>query len=82
MGLSRVFIANRGEIAVRIIRAARSLGIETVIGVSSADTDTLGARLADRTVVLGPPDAGRSYLNERLIVQAALASGCDAIHPG
>ena len=82
MAIARVFIANRGEIAVRIIRAAKSLGIETVIGVSSVDTDTLGARLADRCVVLGPPDATRSYLNEKLIIQAALSSGCDALHPG
>ncbi|MEE4146264.1 MAG: biotin carboxylase N-terminal domain-containing protein [Halieaceae bacterium] len=82
MGISRLFIANRGEIAVRIIRAAKSLGIESVIGVSSADTGSLGARIADRCVVLGPPDAARSYLSEKLIVQAAVATGCDAIHPG
>ena len=60
MTIARVFIANRGEIAVRIIRAAKSLGIETVIGVSSVDTGTLGARLADRCIVLGPPEAARS----------------------
>jgi len=82
MTIARVFIANRGEIAVRIIRAAKSLGIETVIGVSSADTSTLGARLADRCIVLGPPEAAKSYLNEKLIVQGALATGCDALHPG
>lgn len=82
MRMTRLFIANRGEIAVRIIRAAKSLGIETVLGVSSADRDTLGAALADRRVILGPPEAAKSYLDEKLIVQAALASGCDAIHPG
>lgn len=82
MSIARVFVANRGEIAVRIIRAAKSLGIETVLGVSSVDTATAGAKLADRCVVLGPPEAAKSYLNEKLIVQAAIVSGCDAIHPG
>lgn len=82
MAISRVFIANRGEIAVRIIRAAKSLGIETVLGTSAADANSLGAALADRTVVLGPSEPSRSYLNERLIVQAAKSTGCDGLHPG
>jgi acetyl-CoA carboxylase biotin carboxylase subunit len=82
MAISRVFIANRGEIAVRIIRAAKSLGIETVLGTSAADAGGLGASLADRTVVLGPAEPSRSYLNEKLIVQAAKSTGCDGLHPG
>lgn len=82
MPLKRVFVANRGEIAVRIIRAAQSLGIETVLGTSAADRGGLGASMADRAVVLGPAQAARSYLDERLIVHAAKATGCDAVHPG
>ncbi len=82
MSIKRLFVANRGEIAVRIIRTARRLGIETVIGVSAADRDTLGADMADRAVVLGPAAAAKSYLDPNLIVHAALATGCDALHPG
>ncbi|MFN3642873.1 MAG: acetyl/propionyl/methylcrotonyl-CoA carboxylase subunit alpha [Gemmobacter sp.] len=82
MPLRRLFVANRGEIAVRIIRAAHAMGIETVLGVSAADRDTLGAEMAGRTVVLGPAAAAKSYLDERLIVHAAKATGCDALHPG
>jgi len=80
--IRRLFVANRGEIAVRVIRACRSLGIEAVIGVSEADTDTLGAKLADEVVVIGPPLAAESYLRADKIVEAALKSGCDAVHPG
>jgi acetyl-CoA carboxylase biotin carboxylase subunit len=82
MPLRRLFVANRGEIAVRVLRSARAMGIETVLGVSAADRDTLGARLADRTVVLGPAPSARSYLDARLVVHAAKATGCDALHPG
>ncbi|MCR9185874.1 MAG: ATP-grasp domain-containing protein [Halieaceae bacterium] len=82
MAISRLFIANRGEIAVRILRAAHSLGIETVLGSSAADAESLPARMAQRTVIVGPAEATRSYLDERLIVQAALGAGCDALHPG
>ncbi|MFN6980167.1 MAG: biotin carboxylase N-terminal domain-containing protein, partial [Gemmobacter sp.] len=82
MPVRRLFVANRGEIAVRIIRAAHSMGIETVLGVSAADRETLGAEMAGRTVVLGPAAAAKSYLDERLIVHAAKATGCDALHPG
>ncbi|MBT5778176.1 MAG: acetyl-CoA carboxylase biotin carboxylase subunit, partial [Rhodospirillaceae bacterium] len=82
MPISRVFIANRGEIAVRIIRACRAAGLECVIGVSAADRAGLGAELADRAVVLGPAPARDSYLNLPLIVHAAKATGCDALHPG
>jgi acetyl-CoA carboxylase biotin carboxylase subunit len=82
MAIRRLFVANRGEIAVRIIRAAQARGIGTVLGVSAADCDTLGAEMADRVVVLGPAAAAQSYLDERLIVHAAKATGCDALHPG
>ncbi|MEM1139558.1 MAG: biotin carboxylase N-terminal domain-containing protein, partial [Pseudomonadota bacterium] len=82
MPLSRLLIANRGEIAVRINRAARALGIETVQVLSAADRDTMAADLADRTLVIGPGPAGASYLRPDLIVHAALATGCDAVHPG
>ena len=82
MSITRVFIANRGEIAVRIIRACRAAGLECVIGVSAADRDGLGAELADRAVVLGPAPARERYLNLPLIVHAAMATGCDALHPG
>ena len=80
--LERLFVANRGEIALRAIRAAHALGMETVLGVSSADRDSLGAREAGRTVVLGPPQARDSYLNAGLVVHAAVATGCTALHPG
>jgi acetyl-CoA carboxylase, biotin carboxylase subunit len=82
MTLRRLFIANRGEIAVRILRTTRKLGIETVLGVSEADKETLAAEMADRVVVLGPAAAGQSYLDARLIVHAAKATGCAALHPG
>ncbi|MBX3540922.1 MAG: acetyl-CoA carboxylase biotin carboxylase subunit [Chelatococcus sp.] len=82
MAIKRLFIANRGEIAVRIQRAAKSLGIETVIGISAADKDSLGAQMADRAVVLGPAPSSQSYLDVNLILHAALATGCDALHPG
>ncbi|MEQ8345607.1 MAG: acetyl-CoA carboxylase biotin carboxylase subunit [Sneathiellaceae bacterium] len=81
-GIRRLLVANRGEIAVRVIRAARSLGIETVLAASAADRDSLGAALADRTVCLGPGPAAQSYLNPGLVVEAARGTGCDALHPG
>ena len=82
MELRRVFIANRGEIAVRVIRAAQSLGIETVAGVSEVDRHSMAARLADRAVVIGPAHAAKSYLDGARILAAAQGTGCDAIHPG
>jgi acetyl-CoA carboxylase, biotin carboxylase subunit len=82
MALRRLFIANRGEIAVRILRTAHRLGIETVLGVSEADKATLAAELAGRVVVLGPAPAAKSYLDVGTIVHAARATGCDALHPG
>jgi len=80
--IRRLFVANRGEIAVRVIRACRTLGIEAVVGVSEADTSTLAARMADEVVVLGPPLAAESYLRADKIVEAALKTCCDAMHPG
>jgi acetyl-CoA carboxylase, biotin carboxylase subunit len=80
--IKRIFIANRGEIAVRIIRTCRELGIETVLGVSEADCDSLGARLATRSVRIGPARATESYLRVGTVIEAARATGCDAVHPG
>ena len=80
--MQKLFIANRGEIAVRIIRAARELGIHTVVGVSAADADSYAAGLADEYVIIGPAPAGKSYLNQQAVLQAALDRGCDAVHPG
>ena len=82
MSLHRVLVANRGEIAVRIIRACRALGVETVVAVSEADRDSLAARLADRSVCIGPARSAASYLNVGAVVIAAAGSGCDAVHPG
>ena len=81
-GISRVLVANRGEIAVRIIRACRELGIEAVVTVSEADSESLPAKLADRAVCIGPPAPMQSYLKADTIVAAALGTGSDAIHPG
>ncbi|WP_127128733.1 acetyl/propionyl/methylcrotonyl-CoA carboxylase subunit alpha [Georgenia sp. SYP-B2076] len=78
----RVFVANRGEIAVRIIDACQRLGLETVLGVSTADRATLGARRADRVVTLGPPRSTDSYLSVPAVVEAASATGCTLVHPG
>lgn len=82
MALRRVLISNRGEIALRVVRAARSLGLETVLAASAADRDSLAAREANRVVILGPAPARASYLNAELVVHAAKATGCDALHPG
>ncbi|MFH2128808.1 MAG: biotin carboxylase N-terminal domain-containing protein, partial [bacterium] len=80
--ISRVFIANRGEIAVRIIRACREIGIETVLAVSQADRESLPAKMADRSICIGPPPAAQSYLKIDTLITAALGTGADAIHPG
>lgn len=80
--IRRILVANRGEIAIRIIRACRALGIESIVAVSSADRDSLPARLADGKVCIGPPPSRDSYLRPELILHAALATGCDALHPG
>lgn len=78
----KLFIANRGEIAVRIARTAREMGIETVLGVSEPDAESLAARTADHYVVVGPAQAAASYLNQDALVAAARKQGCDAVHPG
>jgi acetyl-CoA carboxylase, biotin carboxylase subunit len=80
--IKRVFVANRGEIALRIVNACRELGLETVVGTSEADRNGLAAREADRAVCIGPAPASESYLRDDLVVQAALGTGCNAIHPG
>lgn len=82
MAIGRILIANRGEIAVRIIQTCRRLGIETVLAVSEADGTSLGAKLATRAVCIGPPSSVQSYLKVDAIISAAIGTGCDAIHPG
>ena len=82
MAIRRILIANRGEIAARIIRTCKTLGIETVLAASEADLDSLPARLADRTICIGPARPADSYLRVDTIVQAALGVKADAIHPG
>jgi acetyl-CoA carboxylase, biotin carboxylase subunit len=80
--IRRVLIANRGEIAVRVMRTCRRLGIEAVLAVSDADAGSRPARLADRTIRIGPAEAAASYLNVDAVMNAAGAAGADAIHPG
>lgn len=79
---SKILIANRGEIAVRIIRACKEMGIRTVAVYSSADAEALHVALADEAICIGPGEAGKSYLNEERIISAAKVSGAQAIHPG
>ncbi len=78
----KVLIANRGEIALRIIRACREMGIETVVVHSTADASSMAVRLADESVCIGPPAGKDSYLNIPAILTAAAVTGADAIHPG
>src|ERR687887_1403091 len=78
----RVLVANRGEIAVRIVRALHELGIEAVAVYSTADAGALHVRLADRAVRIGPPPAAASYLRIPSLVAAAVTTGCEAVHPG
>ena len=80
--LRRVLIANRGEIALRVLRACRELEIETVAAYSEADAEALHVQLATESVCIGPARAADSYLNQDALLTAALATGCDGIHPG
>jgi acetyl-CoA carboxylase, biotin carboxylase subunit len=80
--LRRVLVANRGEIAVRIVRACADRGVESVVAVSEADRDTRAALIADRVVRIGPAPAAQSYLDVGRIITAAQVTGCDALHPG
>ena len=80
--IEKILIANRGEIAVRIIRACREMGIRTVAVYSEADRDALHTQLADEAVCIGPAPSTDSYLNMQNIISATLVSGADAIHPG
>ena len=82
MAIDKLLIANRGEIAVRIIRAAKELGLRTVQAHSLADADSLAVRLADEAVDIGPPQANKSYLKIEALLEAAKQSGADAVHPG
>ena len=78
----KVLIANRGEIALRILRACRELGVEAVVAYSEADRESLAVQLADEAICIGPAEAARSYLSAPAVISAALVTGCDAIHPG
>ena len=78
----KVLIANRGEIALRILRACRTLGVEAVVAYSEADRESLPVQLADEAICIGPADAKRSYLSAPAVISAAIVTGCDAIHPG
>jgi acetyl-CoA carboxylase biotin carboxylase subunit len=82
MKIKKLLIANRGEIAVRVIRASREIGLKTVQVHSSADSDSLAVRMADEAVNIGPPHAAKSYLNFEAILNAARSTGTDAVHPG
>ena len=80
--MNKILIANRGEIAVRIIRACKEMNIKTVAIYSEADKDALHTRLADEAVCIGPADSRESYLNVKNIIEAANVTGADSIHPG
>jgi len=80
--IRKVLIANRGEIALRVLRACRELGIPAVVAYSEADRDSLPVRLADEAICIGPAPADRSYNHIPAIISAAVVTGCDAVHPG
>ena len=79
---AKILIANRGEIAVRILRTCRELGIPAVVAFSEPDRESLAVRQADEAICIGPAESRRSYLNQPALISAALITGCDAIHPG
>jgi acetyl-CoA carboxylase biotin carboxylase subunit len=78
----KILIANRGEIALRILRTCRQLGVGAVVAYSEADRDSLPVQLADEAICIGPADARRSYLSAPALISAAIVTGCDAVHPG
>ena len=78
----KILIANRGEIALRVLRAARELGVKSVVAYSQADETSLPVLLADESICIGPPASAGSYLNVRNLLSAALLTGAEAIHPG
>src|SRR5690606_23741480 len=80
--LRRILIANRGEIAVRVIRACREMGITSIAVYSKADEDSLHTALADESICIGPPEPGKSYLNIPAIISAAEITDAQGIHPG
>src|ERR1700746_2892004 len=80
--LRKVLIANRGEIALRVINACRELGVRTVAVYSEADRDSLHVRFADEAICIGPPPSAKSYLNIPAVISAAEIANVDAIHPG
>jgi acetyl-CoA carboxylase biotin carboxylase subunit len=82
MSVSRVLVANRGEIAVRVIKACQALGIETVSVFSEADRHSMAPQIADKAVCIGPPRSADSYLKIGSLIETALGTGCDALHPG
>lgn len=77
-----ILIANRGEIALRVVRACRELGIRSVVVHSTRDRDSAAVRAADDAIQIGPPAPRRSYLNAAAVIEAALRSGAQAVHPG
>jgi len=79
---AKVLIGNRGEIAVRILRTCRELGIPAVVAFSEPDRESMAVRMADEAICIGPAEARRSYLNQPALISAAMITGCDAIHPG
>jgi len=80
--MKKILIANRGEIALRVMRTARRMGIETVAVYSEADAQSPHVKAADQAVLLGPPPSAESYLRMDKIIEAAKATGAEAIHPG
>ena len=80
--VKRILIANRGEIALRLLRACRSMGIEAVVAHSEADRESRAVQLAAESICIGPAESSRSYLSAASVISAALVTGCDAIHPG
>src|SRR5687768_3641137 len=80
--IKKILVANRGEIALRVMRSAREMGIKTVAVYSEADRSALHVRYADEAVLIGPPPSSESYLRIEKIIDAAKATGADAIHPG